>query len=174
MVVKSGSAVPRLLFGLLRREEGNVLVDAAFALVVLALFLVGIADLGLGYMRQMTMMNAVRAGSQLALVRTPSMDVSADSEEAVTSVSEIRAAVLEAAPFLEADPGEDYLSVSMSCFCPDGSTTQCFVESGTTPECEDRRGFVNVSLTYEHEYILPYPGLGEGLTLSASNSVRVK
>jgi Flp pilus assembly protein TadG len=157
-----------------RREDGTVLIDSAFALTVLALFIVGIADLGLGYMRQMTMMNAVRAGSQLALVRTPSLDVSADSEAAVTSISEIRAAVLNAAPFLAEDPGQDYLSVSLNCTCPDGTATQCFVESGTPPACSDRHAFVNVSLTFEHEYILPYPGLGESLTLSASNSVRVK
>lgn len=156
-----------------RRENGSMLVDAAFALSVMSLFILGIADLGVGYMRQMTMMNAVRAGSQLALVRTPSLDVSADSEEAITSTSEIREAVLNAAPFLAEDPGEDYLSVWMECTCPDSTPTACFVESGTTPEC-DRHAFVHVSLTYEHPYTLPYPGLGDSITLRARNSVRVK
>lgn len=158
----------------LREERGSVMVDLAMALSVLSLFIVGISDFGTAYMRKMTLMNAVRAGSQLALVRTPSLDVSADSEEAITSVSEIRAAVLNAAPFLEEDPGEDALSVSLACTCPDGTVTACFVESGTTPACSDRHAFVNVSMTYEHDYMLPYPGIGKSVILKASNSVRVK
>ena len=161
---------------LTRDEEGVVLVDVAFAFIVLSLFLIGIVDLSNSYMRQMTLTNAVRAGSQLALVRTPSLDVSAESEEAITSISEIRDAVLNAAPFLEADPGQDYLSVSLDCNCPDGTTTVCYTDpvTGSGPSCPDPRAYVTVALTYDHEFLLQYTPWGDGLRLHAENSVRVR
>jgi Flp pilus assembly protein TadG len=161
---------------LARDDEGVVLVDVAFAFIVLSLFLIGIADLGNAYMRQMTLTNAVRAGSQLALVRTPSLDVSADSEEAITSISEIRAAVLNAAPFLESDPGQDYLSVSLDCSCSDGTATVCYTDpdTGSGPSCPEPRAYVTVALTYDHQFLFDYPPLDDGLTLRAENSVRVR
>lgn len=158
-----------------RNEEGVVLIDAAFAISLLCLFLVGVADLGNSYMRKMTMMNAVRAGSQLALVRTPALDPSADEVSAITSINEIKAAVLDAAPWLEEDPGED-LSVELSCSCADGTATVCYSDpgSGASPSCSDPRAYITVGLTHYHEFLLPYPAVGGGVQLSASNSVRVK
>ena len=136
--------------------------------------LIGVTDFGLAYARQMAMSNAVRSGSQLALVRHPSLDPSANQTEALTSIQEIRNAVLNTATFLKSDPGTDALSVTLICVCPDMTPIECFPESGVIPPCSDRRTYVEVAMQLDYDLILPYPVVGESLTLSASNSVRLR
>jgi hypothetical protein len=157
-----------------RDRRGGMLVETAMGVAFLVTLTVSVADFGLAYARQMAMSNAVRAGSQLALVRHPSLDPSADQTGALTSIGEIRQAVLNTATFLDSDPGEDALSVTLICACPDMTTINCFPESGVTPPCAERRTYVEVALQLEYALALPYPVVGENLTLRASNSVRLR
>ena len=56
-----------------REREGNIMVEFAFLASILAVMLMGVIDFGLAYAREMAMSNAVRAGTQFALVRRPSI-----------------------------------------------------------------------------------------------------
>ena len=163
------------LLGRFRREQrGAVLAEVAIGSTVLIALLMAVTDFGLAYTRQLEMMNATRAGTQLALVRHPSLDPSADEEEALTSIGEIRQAVITAATFLDADPGDEALQVWLSCTCPDGTEIQCVPPAGMSQPCAETRTYANVSLDLPYEFMLPYPGIGESVQLNAENSIRLK
>ena len=65
-----------------RSERGGMLVETAMGVSFLIALMIGVTDFGLAYARQMAMSNAVRSGSQLALVRHPSLDPSANQTDA--------------------------------------------------------------------------------------------
>lgn len=160
--------------GFFRSESGGMLVETAFGVLLLSTLMVGIIDFGLAYSRQMAMSNAVRAGVQLALVRHPSLDPSADSAQALTSINEIRGAVLASATFLESDPGAEALKVTLRCTCPDMTPIDCFPESGSIPPCQTRRTYVDVAMRLEYDMLVPIEAVGQSVTLSANNSIRLK
>lgn len=155
-------------------ERGVVMAEVAIGTIVMVAMILAVLDFGLAYARKLEMMNAARAGTQLALVRHPSLDPSADEEEALTSISEIRNAVLASATFLEGDPGQDALQVWLNCTCPDGTQIQCVPPSGMSQPCADTRTYAHVKLDLQYEYMVPYPGIGESIRLITENSVRLK
>lgn len=165
----------RRLFRRYRKDEdGVIMAEVAIGSTIMVALIVAVADFGLAYTRQLEMMNATRAGTQLALVRHPSLNPSADEEEALTSVGEIRQAVLTAASFLKSDPGQDALQVWLSCTCDDGTPIQCVPETGMSQPCSETRTYANVKLDLAYEFMLPYPGIGESVQLVAENSIRLK
>lgn len=172
--MKLPMSLVRLLARFRREQRGAVLVEVAIGSTVLIAIFMAVTDFGLAYTRQLEMMNATRAGTQLALVRHPSLDPSADQEDALTSIGEIRQAVITAATFLETDPGAEELQVWLSCTCPDGTAVECVPPAGMSQPCAETRTYANVRLDLPYEFILPYPGIGESVQLSAENSIRLK
>jgi hypothetical protein len=139
----------------------------------LSLLLIGVVDFGLAYSQHMAMSNAVRAGTQFALVRHPSLGPSATTSEALSSLATIRAAVVDSADALvDMDPGPDQLDVSALCLCPDGSEVTCAPAPGTPPTCVAQT-FVRVRLTLPYSMMLRFPGVLETIDLSAEHSVRL-
>ncbi len=157
-----------------REQDGVILAEIAIGSMIFAALTMAILDFGLGYVRKLEMMNAARAGTQLALVRHPSLDPSADEEEALTSINEIRQAVINSASFLTSDPGEEGLKVWLSCTCPDAQPIECVPPSGMSQPCAETRTYANVQLDLPYVYMLPYPGIGSSVQLMAENSVRLK
>lgn len=162
-------ALARIAASLARARRGTVTVEVAMTMTVFSALLLGMVDFGLAYSRQMEMTNAVRAGAQYALVRPPSLAANADSIAGITSLTDVRNAALNAAYFLDADPGATALTASALCYCPDGTATAC-TSSGS---CTDRETYIEVNLTLPYELLFVYPGVGTSITLSARNTIRL-
>lgn len=158
-----------MLRRLLRNRDGNVLVETALVVTFLALLGIGAFDFGMAFIRQSQLDNAVRAGTQLGLVRHPSMQQVIDG--AVTT-QDIRDAVVTSASFLSADPGQD-LTVAFSCECPDGTSVQCTSSAVQSLPCSDRRTYLTVTLDHQYDMLFPYPGLPAGLQLRAQSAMRL-
>lgn len=166
--------LPEALRRFHKEQDGVILAEVAIGSMILAAVMMAVLDFGLAYVRQLEMLNATRAGTQLALVRHPSLDPSADEEEALTSISEIRQAVLNSASFLTGDPGQDGLQVWLSCTCPDGQPIECVPPSGMSQPCANTRTYANIKLDLPYNYLIPYPGIGNSVQLVAENSIRLK
>ena len=150
--------------GIRRCERGSVTVEGAMVIVLLAMLLVGVIDFGLAFRRQSELHNAVRAGTQYALVRRPQQG----------NVEPIRDAVYQTAPFAEGTPGTA-LDVEFYCECPDGAASQCSA-SGGVALCSggvERHAFLRVRLSETYELMLVYPGVGADVDLAAEGSVRL-
>ena len=143
------------------------------AIVVLATLMVGVVDFGMAFSQKMAMANAVRAGTQLALVRHPSLGPDASESEALSSLAAIRNAVLNSAQSLVAsDPGTDQLDVSAFCLCPDGTEVACTPDPGTVPVCVAET-HVRVRLVLPYSMMLRMPGAPETFDIRTENSVRL-
>lgn len=144
--------------------KASVTVEGAMVATVLGSLLLGVLDFGLAYRRQAQLENAVRAGTQYAMVRRPQQG----------DVDPIREAVYETAPFAEGTPGTA-LEVEFYCECPDGSPSQCSAPGGVAL-CSggvDRHAFIRVRLSESFELMFAYPGVGTDIGLTAEGSVRL-
>lgn len=163
----------RRLSHLATSNSGAVSIEFAFALPVLTLLVVGIINMGLAYSAQMSISNAVRAGSQFALVRHPSLDPNANLQQAVVSMQDIRNAVVESSEFLAADPGAPDLTVCVFYECPGDPPTACTTAPGGAPACAEWQTFVSINLSRLYDFLIPFPGFGSGITLRAAHIVRL-
>lgn len=154
-------------------RKGAITIEFALALPVLTILVVGIINMGLAYTEQMNVSNAVRAGSQFALVRHPSLDPNANTQQALVSIQDIRDAVVESAGFLAADPGSPDLTVCVFYQCPSAPPTTCTTSPSTAPSCTDWETFVEISLTHLYQFLIPFPGFNTGITLSAGHTIRL-
>lgn len=144
--------------------RGSVSVEGAFVAAVLGVLLLGIIDFGLAYRRHTQLENAVRAGTQYAMVRRPQQG----------DVDPIRDAVYQTAPFSEGTPGTA-LEVEFYCECPDGTASQCSAPGGVAL-CSggvERQAFLRVRLDEDYGLIFGYPGIGASVSLAAEGSVRL-
>jgi hypothetical protein len=145
-------------------RRGTVTIEGAFVATVLGVLLIGVIDFGLAYKRHAELENAVRAGTQYALVRRPQQG----------DVNPIRDAVYETAPFVEGAPGTG-LDIEFYCECPDGSPSQCSAPGGVAL-CSggvERYAFVRVRLSQDFDLLFAYPGVGTSVDLAAEGSVRL-
>lgn len=154
-------------------RRGVISIEVAILASVLSLLAVGVIDFSLAYARQSEMSNAVRAGVQFALVRRPSIGPSADEQESIISLQTIRQAVIDSATYLSEDPGEDALSATVFCQCPDAQPVACVSDSDAPLACIDRQAFLQVTLAGGYTPILRYPGLPENIELRAQQSIRL-
>ena len=115
-----------------RQRDGSLAVEFAFAASFMALLMMGVMDFGLAYSRQMTMHNAVRAGTQFALARRPALGPDVDDVDELISIQDIKDKVVEALPFVSTDPGEPSLIVQVLCKC-DGVMMSCDATAFTDP-----------------------------------------
>lgn len=154
----------RGIAGLWGCRRGSVTVEGALVATVLAALLLGVMDFGLAYRREAELANAVRAGTQYALVRRPQQG----------DVTPIRTAVYQTAPFPDGTPGTA-LDIQFYCECPDGSPSQCSAAGGVTlcPGGEDRHSFLRVRLSEDYALMFAYPGVGSSIGLSAEGTVRL-
>lgn len=144
--------------------KASITVEGAMVATVLGALMLGVIDFGLAYRREAQLDNAVRAGTQYALVRRPQSG----------DVDPIRDAVYETAPFAEGTPGTA-VEVEFFCECPDGTAAQCSA-SGGAELCADgseRQSFIRVSISESFDLMFAYPGVGTDITLSADGAVRL-
>lgn len=156
-----------------RSDDGSIPVEVGISCAVLLTMMLGVVDFGLAYSRQMAVANAVRAGAQFALVRHPALGPGADQSEALTSMQTIRNAVVDAAPFLDGDPGAEALAVGLACECSDGTAFSCPAGELVVPPCADWQASIVISLSVPHQLLASYPVVGDQVTVSAANRVRL-
>ncbi|MEK9660332.1 MAG: hypothetical protein VW644_01105, partial [Alphaproteobacteria bacterium] len=118
----------------------------------------------------MAVSNAVRAGSQFALVRHPSLGPGANTQQAIVSMQDIRDSVVQTAGFLATDPGAPELIVCVFYECPGNPPTACTTTPGTSPGCAQWQTFVSISLSHAYDFLSPFPLFGNGITLSAAHT----
>ena len=119
------------------------------------------------------MSNVIRAGTQFALVRKPSLGTSAFEQNELMSINEIRDAVVLSASFLETDPGSPELDVTVYCECIDTTPVACAADPGTPLPCQDRITFLNITLNNSYSTIMPYPGLPDAFNLTVGGTIRL-
>ncbi len=160
----AAAALAGRLAELRRCARGSVTVEGAFVATILGVLLLGVIDFGLAYRRHAQLENAVRAGTQYAMVRRPQQG----------DTDPIRGAVYETAPFTEGTPGTG-LAIDFYCECPDGTPAQCSAAGGVAL-CSggvDRQAFLRVRLSETYGLIFTYPGIGDSVSLAAEGSVRL-
>lgn len=139
-----------------RDQDGAVLIETALVLSGLVLFLIAVYDLGGMLLREMQITNAVRAGTQYALVRKP---VGGD-------VSQVIAAVIEAAPDKRVAPE---IGAELFCACPDGVAISCSL----TCDAGERQSFMRVSYQDTYDLLFRYPGFAKSITLRDESIMRL-
>jgi hypothetical protein len=149
-------------FGRCRR--GSITVEGAMVATLLGVLLLGVIDFGLAFRRQSELANAVRAGTQYALVRRPQQG----------DVEPIRDAVYQTAPFAEGTPGTG-LEIEFYCECPDGGASECAAAGGVAlcPGGVERHSFLRVRLSENYGLLLAYPSVGTDIGLAAEGTVRL-
>jgi hypothetical protein len=161
-LLKGAAARHWQAFCLCRR--GMVTIEGAFVATVVGFLMIGVIDFGLAYKRHAELENAVRAGTQYALVRRPQQG----------DIDPIRDAVWDTAPFYQGAPGTA-LDVEFYCECPDGAASQCSAPGGVSL-CSggvERYAFVRVRLSQDFDLLFAYPGVGTSVDLAAEGSVRL-
>lgn len=146
-----------MLHRLRRDEQGMIFVEAGVVMSFLVLFLILVYDVGSLFTRQMQITNALRAGSQYALVRKP---VAGD-------YSNIQAAILNAAPDAAVSPS---VTANVSCQCADGSVVTC---DAVCADGSDRESYLTVSYQENYDMLFKYPGFSKSITLGSTNTVRL-
>lgn len=151
-------ATGRKLARLWQGDSGLAAVELALLAPFLTLLMIAMTDYGLAWTRQMALANAVRAGTQYAMIRRPMEG----------DVSGIHQRVIDAAP---ADVGGTP-QVTFICECPDGQA----VADCNPAACGagvDLRHYVTVTLQEDYPLILSYPGISNPIRLENSATIRL-
>ena len=154
-------------------RSGVLTFELAMIVSALALISVAIIDLSLGFSRKAEMVNAVRAGTQFALVRRPSLGPEATEEESLFSLAELRDVVVQSADFLETDPGSQDLDITVFCECPDATPVACLADPGVPLPCQDTITLLSITLNHAYTPIMDFPGLPDSFSLQTTNTIRL-
>ena len=140
-------------------EDSNGAAATEFALVAptLALFVLGLVDLGMGFQAQMSVSQGAQAGSYYALLNgynSGAIGTAVQNASNATGIS--------------GTSGE-------SCGCPTESGGVASASCGSScPNGQTAGTYVTVHTQYQYSTILPYPGMSSPMTLSANSTVRIK
>jgi hypothetical protein len=135
-------------------EGGNVAIELAFAVPVALLLLVMLFDFAFGFYDRMALESGARAGAQYAMKKP-------------TDTAGIMAAAADASGL---DPTTITVTPANFCECPDGTSVDCSGGCVGGPTLN----FVSVAVSAPYRPILPCPGLGSLITLSATATLRVR
>jgi Flp pilus assembly protein TadG len=138
-------------------RRGNAAIELALLAPPLTLMLVGTADYGLGLYRQMQVQNAAQAGAEYALKNG-------------FSPTAIGGAVTSATPLgVSASPAP-----VESCGCPTGTAISSATCNSTCANGQKAGVYVTVGAQTTYTTIIPYPGIPNSYTLTASSTVRIQ
>ncbi len=152
----------QLLSRFLRGRRGIAQVELALLMPFFALLVVAIVDYGSMINRKMTLANALRAGTQYALIRKPRADGNGNYD-----TTNIVAAVVNTAP--EGVSTSDITS-RVFCACPDGVEVICSVgcDAGGT-----RGSYLELKIQDTYFTMIPYPGIPDMMQLNEEVVVRL-
>jgi Flp pilus assembly protein TadG len=140
-----------------RDSAGVAGIEFAIIAPVLAIFILGLIDLGLGFEAQMSVSQAAQAGSYYALLKGYDTAAIASAIQNASNSTGISG------------------SSSQSCGCPSSGAGVANAACGSScPNGQTAGTYVSVSAQYQYSTVLPYPGLTSPMTLSATSMVRIK
>lgn len=145
----------------LRARSGTSAVEFAILLPVVAAIIVPLVDLGMGLYTQEQVQVSAQAGAQYAALRGWNSGANASAiQNAVTSATSLSSITASPAPSQSCGclNGASIVAASCGSTCPDGSTSGVYVT-------------VNAQTAYTP--LLPYPVLGNAVTLTSQSTVRV-
>jgi Flp pilus assembly protein TadG len=132
-------------------------VEFAITAPLLIGMLIPIVDLGMGIAKNTQLRNAAQAGAQYAFVN--GWD-SAAIQNAVTNATKL--SPIEALP-----------APSQSCGCPTGATVTTVACGSVCSDGANAGTYVTVNARSSYAPVLPYPLLGNPVTLVATSIVRI-
>jgi Flp pilus assembly protein TadG len=140
------------------RADGTAAVEFALIGPILIAIMVPLIDLGLGYYQKMQVEDAAQAGAQYAMAHGWNSTAIGAAVSAATALSAITASP---APV-------------QSCGCPSGSSV-------TSAACGTKCGngqpagtYVTVSAQAVYTTLIPYPGIGSSVMLTAQSTARIQ
>lgn len=155
----------RLTF--LRCQQGNVAIETAFAIPMLASLAVGAAEYGRAFSAKSELANVARAGAQAAI------EFSGEEESLNTTVqSNLVLAGLISDPLQEGfdATSEPQTHVTSYCTCPGGAPVDCSDSCGSHLP----RRYVEVTASLPFSLLVPMPMVGHSLMLSETVSMRLE
>lgn len=141
-----------------RALDGASAIEFAILAPMLVAIMVPLIDLGLGFYQKMQVEDAAQAGAQYAMAHGWNSAAIQNAVMGATSISG-----LTASP----DPVQ-------SCGCPTGTSISPAVCGA---KCDDGRiagTFVTVSAQAVYNTLIPYPGIGNSITLAAQSTARIR
>lgn len=151
-----------LLHRLWHGETGVSTVELAFLAPILAGLMIAVIDYGTAWTRQMTLANAVRAGTQYAMVRRP---VEGD-------VTLIEQAVIDSAPSAPASPLTRTLQVALVCACSGNAPGSVDCETGDcTPV--NMEHYITINLQEDYEMLFDWPFINNPVPLQSQAVLRL-
>lgn len=157
MTARSVKRLSAICRGVAKDREGAAAVEFAFIAPILALLLLGLIDLGMGFSAQMSVSQAAQAGTYYALLNGYDTSAIGNAVQNASNATGIAG------------------NASEACGCPTSSGGVAPATCGNTCPNGLTAGFyVTVNAQYQYATILPYPGLNSPMTLSANSVVRIK
>ena len=140
-------------------DRGGV---SAVEFAIVAPFLIGmlipVTDLGLAFAKKTQLHNAVRAGTQYALVNGWDVNGITSAVNAATKVSPLS---------ITPAPGQ-------TCGCPTGAGINSVTCGSTCPDRSDAGTYVTVSAQTTYNTVFNYPVMGSTVVLYSSTIARIK
>lgn len=152
-----------LLYKLWHGVQGMAAVEMAFLAPILAGIMIGVMDYGVAWTRQMAIANAVRAGTQYALVRRP---VDGD-------VTPIVNAVIASAPNAPQPPLTRNLTVAEVCACAGNvpGTHDCVDPTTCLPN--NMEYYISIDLQEDFEMMFDWPFIKNPVGLRSQALLRL-
>jgi Flp pilus assembly protein TadG len=145
------------LAALLDAREGNAVVEFSIAAPVLAIIFVPLIDIGMAMYQRMQVQDAAQAGAQYAMAHGWN---SSSIQSAVTNATALS---------VSATPAP-----SKTCGCPDGSAVSAATCGSTCSDGQTAGTYVTVGAQVTYTPLLPYPTMGNSVTLSAQTTARIE
>ncbi len=171
---RRSGALRRLLGRLLRGQAGQSVVEVALATPVLAITLLGAADMARAYSAQLAVQNSSRAGAEAgALMASPSgSTVAARAQAELTNTPGINASGSCTQSGHVFTCGSATITVTFttsdrSSACTGAASTSVAGTSNTSVPC-----YANVEVRYTFTTLTPWPGLPHSFTFDRSTMYR--
>ena len=145
----------------IRDKNGIAALEFALIAPVLMLIVLGLFDYGMYIRNIMQTENIVRASVQYLA------EADNDSYDNPTQLkSDLMTDIIEPASIGISEGNVTIPDTLPVCQCFDGTTVDC--TAGDCGEDDYIHRYVEVSITHEHEAMIPYPGVSESITISKS------
>jgi Flp pilus assembly protein TadG len=158
MLLRSLSSFSNHMMRLLHGDHAVAAVEFAVGATLLTALLIPLVDLGMGFYQKMQVQDAAQAGAQYALAHGWN---STAIENAVTSASTLASINASPAP-------------ARSCGCPQGTSVTSSTCGGTCAGGQSVGTYVTVGAQAVYTPLIPYPVIGQSLTLTAQAVVRIQ
>lgn len=146
-----------------RDERGSALVEAAFALPLLAIVVLGAADFGRLFYRTMAVTHAARAGAQYG----------AQGSAAAVDATAMQAVAIDDATANDVPSGQITAHATHSCTCFNGASESSVACTAGT--CANQlRVYVTVTTQSSLTTIVDYPGIPHTLSIVRTARMRAQ